>query len=610
MAKKKGAAKKAADKVNREDFLAEFQKFLRSYRTWYYEPEALPNHQVFDRWHMAAKFGLRPEEVTLSLTGKSNDCAADAVYWDDEIKVISVLQYKYHVAKATESWEKVEAVVNIAAKIHEMWLYDEAGELEGCNEALKTKLEGIRHRKGYAIEVTYASTGSFSSQTRQKAAGQARRLSKSWPVHAVLEDYNAVYERYQYFLRGVAPLLPEYIIRLSRSSQQIIDTIDRKNGLRTIIGVIPGTELKKIYERFGDLVFSLNVRGFRGSTDINETIADTAENTPGRFLYFNNGVTMLASKCTPESPPQGKVLRISNMQIVNGQQTTRVLSEIADSNSERKVLLKVYSFLNHEDVVEKWDPAFGAYSQLDDELVGGIVAGTNRQNAISKADLQSNDPLQVELERRFQLLGVLYQRKAMRRAEFRKRHPGKQYEIVKKEKIAQVVAATTMDPADARSPGKLFGPEHYGDIFHTRKVGYYLYRYFVFKNISKAAGKVTVMRRGVWVGLAVAWREGLEKIFVNEPLTKYKAGQLLNINSLVNQQIRQFSLWALAQVKEYYDEYAKKAGDLADDPDSHFKKTRGLHETISFRVRNNKKAKKQRDEMLKEIRTAVRDLRK
>src|SRR5690349_20645052 len=94
-----------------------------------------------------------------------------------------------------------------------------------------------------------------------------------------------------------------------------------------------------------------------------------------------------------------EVLRVMNPQVINGQQTTRVLAE--QSTRRASVLVRVIAIpRNRDDGSDHYE-----------DLVSRIVEATNFQNAIKPSDLRSNDHEQVRIEREFRRLGFQYLRK-------------------------------------------------------------------------------------------------------------------------------------------------------------------------------------------------------
>jgi len=90
------------------------------------------------------------------------------------------------------------------------------------------------------------------------------------------------------------------------------------------------------------------------------------------------------------------MVKISNLQIVNGCQTATALAHAARDGTLRpdtRVLLKIF---------ETTDPS----------LASRIVLTTNNQNRISTRDLKANDAVQQDMQRRFESYNLLYEHKA------------------------------------------------------------------------------------------------------------------------------------------------------------------------------------------------------
>ena len=102
-----------------------------------------------------------------------------------------------------------------------------------------------------------------------------------------------------------------------------------------------GKDLGQLYTKGGDRLFARNIRGFLGDNDINDGIRTTLEKEPHNFWYFNNGVTIVCNSARKTSQRAQAVLRVTNPQVINGQQTTRVLSETNSSKSA--VVVRVIS---------------------------------------------------------------------------------------------------------------------------------------------------------------------------------------------------------------------------------------------------------------------------
>lgn len=120
-------------------------------------------------------------------------------------------------------------------------------------------------------------------------------------------------------------------------------------------------------------MFARNIRGFLGSTEINKGMRHTLKREPDKFWYYNNGITIVCDGAERIQEPGKALLRIVNPQIINGQQTTRVLAETPSSSAT--VLVRVTAFPRE---TSEGEMVFG-------QMVESVVAATNRQNPISAA---------------------------------------------------------------------------------------------------------------------------------------------------------------------------------------------------------------------------------
>ena len=115
----------------------------------------------------------------------------------------------------------------------------------------------------------------------------------------------------------------------------------------------------------------------------------TLAKEPEFFWYYNNGVTIVCDDAQQEFGHGRNILRVTNPQVINGQQTTRTLAGAVGRGPRASVLVRVIRVPR------------GACSGGDhfETLVSRIVRATNWQNAIRPSDLISNDRRQIEIER-------------------------------------------------------------------------------------------------------------------------------------------------------------------------------------------------------------------
>lgn len=155
--------------------------------------------------------------------------------------------------------------------------------------------------------------------------------------------------------------------------------------------MIPGELVAKIYQEYGPRLLELNVRSFlQARGKVNRGIQDTIKEAPGRFLAYNNGITMTAASVTLSDLPGGGrgISYISDLQIVNGGQTTASLHYARTKNKNAD-----FSNIYVQAKLSVVTP-----SALM-ELVPKISQFANSQNKVNMADFSANDQFHVEVER-------------------------------------------------------------------------------------------------------------------------------------------------------------------------------------------------------------------
>ncbi|MBF4486216.1 AIPR family protein [Flavobacterium sp. CSZ] len=163
------------------------------------------------------------------------------------------------------------------------------------------------------------------------------------------------------------------------SQKTLIPDID--NVKEAYIGVVPATTIIDLIEEDSELISSIfydNVRDFQGFNKINQEIKNTIsdENLKYAFSVLNNGITIIAEKLVPSRDN----VTISNYQIINGLQTSRVLL-----NSKEFIDDKIFVTLKL--IVTE-----------DENLISKIIRSTNRQTEVKEEDLLAYSDFQKKLE--------------------------------------------------------------------------------------------------------------------------------------------------------------------------------------------------------------------
>lgn len=118
-------------------------------------------------------------------------------------------------------------------------------------------------------------------------------------------------------------------------------------------------------------IFDDNIRLFLGDTNINKNIKETIKNSPEKFYLYNNGVTIISSKCNPSI----KSYTFNSIKIINGCQT---INSIFDLYSKENLdLSNIYLPIK---IIEA----------IDEDEIELIATCANSQNQIDTYQLLSN----------------------------------------------------------------------------------------------------------------------------------------------------------------------------------------------------------------------------
>lgn len=155
----------------------------------------------------------------------------------------------------------------------------------------------------------------------------------------------------------------------------------------------------------GDLRRSLlepNVRDYAGVNNtvnkaIRKTLTSSAQGAQEEFWWLNNGVTILATKCSVI----GDKLVVEKPEVVNGLQTSYEIFQHFSANpalaDDRNVLIRV--------IVPP-----------DEQTRNKIIRATNSQTPISDLSLHATDPINFDIEEKLRLYQLYYER---RKGEYR-----------------------------------------------------------------------------------------------------------------------------------------------------------------------------------------------
>ena len=279
-------------------------------------------------------------------------------------------------------------------------------------------------------------------------------------------------------------------------------------GVCGVICTVPAEEIARIVNSH-PTVFEENLRQFLGLTGtVNQGIHDScvSQNDAPLFWFLNNGVTIVCDSYEVNKDFDNPFVTVTNMQIVNGCQTSATLAKAAKEGhlkSSTRVMVRIFKTASKD-------------------LASKLVVTTNTQNKITARDLRANDPIQEHIQSAFaQKFSLLYERKPN---EFAGRPPADQKLVVSNQKIGQAyLGIVRRKPSDARRRLYKVWGEEYALIFNANVFPetYLLVskiveacakrKRSVFANIKEGDIQRTVLANGLYhVARAVSflWRGG------------------------------------------------------------------------------------------------------
>jgi hypothetical protein len=157
--------------------------------------------------------------------------------------------------------------------------------------------------------------------------------------------------------------------------------------------MIPGAVLAGVYERYGSRLLEGNVRSFLSTRGkVNSKIQQTIRNQPEMFFAFNNGIAATAEDISIEYGEAGaRILSATNLQIVNGGQTTASLAMAGRGTTGKRD----GADLSRVMVQMKLSVLSATKAS---ELIPEIARYANSQNKVSDADFFANHPYHIRLE--------------------------------------------------------------------------------------------------------------------------------------------------------------------------------------------------------------------
>jgi len=411
---------------------------------------------------------LNESEIDEAIIDGSGDCGIDAIFIDEKDSKrsnIYIFQSKYYESKnGFERNFEGTKVEKMKIAINELLLSNKGYEKYG-NALLQDKIRTINNILDPKYIIIFCSNSDNPTKPVQK------KFNKY--ISDLNRESGKVYFDIVYLhLDKIAKLLvKEEEIKINEMMKFCGKYFSTDTGdARLFAGITSAEQLIRLVDKYDERMFDKNVRGFlKRSNLINQKIIQTSSSSEFSpyFVYMNNGVTITCDKFTFKGGSDSPNVRIEGLQVVNGQQTIRSLSESCQNKSLKD---------NVQVIVRLVETS-------DKDLLREIIEATNSQTKVSSRDLHSNDPIQKMIERYLKSKGYFYE---ARKNKFQGRKARK-YRVDAERATQAYYAAKFERPAIAKDKKKILFGEEYETIFNEESLDMaeFLICYLLIENVKE-----------------------------------------------------------------------------------------------------------------------------
>ncbi|MGB2676202.1 MAG: AIPR family protein [Candidatus Acidiferrum sp.] len=252
--------------------------------------------------------GLVPdadEEIDDYIVDGANDGGVDFIY-PSEGRVL-IIQSKYH---GSDKHEKQEDFTHFCDALSR--LYDASGKPQKLNKKVSEALQDIDWQNDF-FDLHFVTLGKVSAAIRE------REEKGSTPIKGLVdfEERNelAVFDESDLNVKlrealSAGEVLDQSVEIKFRPNPDESPWIRFQSGNKRdlYVGHVTGSQLAEMYKHYKYKLFAMNIRDYVGESSTNKGIIETATEEPQEFIFFNNGISAVATDI--EEDLKNNVLRL------------------------------------------------------------------------------------------------------------------------------------------------------------------------------------------------------------------------------------------------------------------------------------------------------------
>ena len=404
-----------------------------------------PDDYVFSALCLKANFYKNPslilheENFAEMIVDGTNDGGADILLSDpnSEDSDLVIGQSKFYKNISSE------IVLNAVRKMADFYNDMTAGHYERFNERVRSRFLTLNAERSDESKIHFV----FYTSAPRKNINTGRIENK---FREMFINSGAI-EISILFANEIVEEIRESEARQPTVKRETICIDDKDNyllyGEDAVIVNVSAFSIKELYKKHGINLLSLNLRYHISGGKIDKEIRETIDKNPESFWLKNNGIMIICDDFRID----GREVHLKNFSIVNGGQTTYVLSK-SKSSEDFWLSCKI---IKTAGTTEKEKNTFSLE----------IAKAANSQKPIQPADLKANAPEQRTFAQAMRTVGIFYQTK---RGEKIPNQFADSYLHTKLLDVGKLcLAAIFQLPCKSRSkPSSVYSPEYYDPIFN------------------------------------------------------------------------------------------------------------------------------------------------
>jgi hypothetical protein len=339
--------------------------------------------------YLMSKADLAAEEAAKCVTDGGQDNGIDAVYFDQKVKKLHLVQSKF-----SENPNKGIA------------FGDYLKFREGVSNLVSLNFDPFNQKIKAFSNVIEQALGDIDTVTEMTLINTSEQ-DMSAEINADIQKFKQEQNKFsEEFLRvNWLDLANVTEIARQKARPEAINTSLLLNNFgkihepyTAVFGVVSATDIARLKREFGNRLLAENLRFFLEKSEVNDGMTQTIKETPGSFWYYNNGITAICNSVTkqPKGGPDtdSGVFDVEGISIINGAQTVGSIARAHENGhdiSEVKVLLRIISLAG-----------------TPEEFSAEVTRANNTQNDLTPLDFASQDEQQERLRLELAQLGVVY----------------------------------------------------------------------------------------------------------------------------------------------------------------------------------------------------------